>query len=219
MNLYILVEGEMGAQKLYQHWVPMVNPNLAYVPHISLIEKDNFSILGGGGYPGYFDIISSAIEDVNLHDNVDRLVISVDSEDLSYEEKLEEMTDYVSKISCRADIRIIIQHFCFETWALGNWTIIRPHPQSLKLIQYKGFYNVRSEDPELLPPYDLDELNRAQFAAKYLRHALNDKYRNLTYIKNNPKSLLHPKYYQRVKERFEQTNHISSFSDFLSAFN
>ena len=87
-----------------------------------------------------------------------------------------------------------------------------------KLIQYKKFYNIRSADPELLPPYELEELNRAQFAEIYLRSALNDKFRNLTYSKRNPNALLNPKYFLRVKERFEQTGHIKSFDDFLTAF-
>jgi len=218
MNLYIVVEGEVGEKYLYQSWVPLVNPNLTYVPHISLIDENHFSIISGGGFPNYFDTIQDAIEDVSIYNVIDRLVISVDSEDLSYSDKLEEMTDFLSQFKCRAEIKIIIQHFCLETWALGNRKIIRPNPQSQKLIEYKRFYNVRSEDPELLPPYTLLELNRAQFAEIYLRKALNDKFRNLTYSKRNPKALLNPKYFERVKERYEQTGHIKSFDDFLTAF-
>jgi len=48
MNIYIVVEGEVGVKKVYQHWVPLVNPNLNYVDHISLIVRNNFSILSGG---------------------------------------------------------------------------------------------------------------------------------------------------------------------------
>ena len=218
MNIYIVVEGEVGARKLYQHWVPLVNPNLIYVDHISLVVRNNFSILSGGGYPQYFDTIASAIDDVNSLNNIDRLVISVDSEELSFNEKSDEMFEFLSKFECKSEIKIIIQHFCLETWALGNRAIIRTNPQLPSLIRYRRFYNVRSRDPESLPPYDLEELNRSQFAAKYLRHALNDKYRNLTYTKSNPRALLHNNYFERVKERYEQTNHIKSFCDFLSAF-
>jgi len=219
MNLYIVVEGEVGEKYLYQNWVPLVNPNLKYVPHISVIEENNFSIISGGGFPNYFDVIESAIEDVNLYNTINRLVIAIDSEDLSYSDKLNEMTEYLSQFKCKAETKIIIQHFCLETWALGNRQIVRPNPRSQKLIQYKRFYNVRSADPELLPPYELEELNRAQFAEIYLRKALNDKFKNLTYSKRNPKALLNPKYFKRVKERYEQTGHIKSFDDFLTAFN
>ena len=182
------------------------------------IAENNFSIISGGGFPSYFDVIESAIEDVNFYNTIDRLVIAIDSEDLSYSDKLNEMTEYLSQFKCKAEIKIVIQHFCLETWALGNRRIVKPNPQSQKLIQYKRFYNVRSADPELLPSYEIEELNRAQFAEIYLRKALNDKFKNLTYSKRNPKALLNSKYFQRVKERFEQTGHIKSFDDFLTAF-
>jgi hypothetical protein len=218
MNIFIVVEGEVGEKKVYQHWVPLVNPELNYVPHISLVDNNNFSILSGGGHPQYFDVIDSAIDDVNSLNNIDRLVISVDSEDLSYEEKYDEILKFSSQFKCKSEIKIVVQHFCLETWGLGNRAIIRQNPQLPTLIQYRRFYNVRSKDPELLPPYEPEELNKSQFAVKYLRHALNDKFRNLTYTKSNPTVLLHDKYFGRVKERYEQTNHIKSFHNFLSAF-
>ena len=218
MNIHIVVEGEVGEKKLYQHWVPLVNPKLNYVDHISLLVRNNFSILSGGGYPNYFDTIASAIDEVNSLNNIDRLVISVDSEELSFKEKFDEMYEYLSQFNCKPEIKIIIQHFCLETWALGNTVILRTNPQLQSLIRYRRFYNVRLKDPELLPPYEPEELNRSQFAEKYLRHALNDKYRNLTYTKSNPGALLHNRYFERVKERYEKKDHIKSFCAFLTAF-
>jgi hypothetical protein len=218
MNIYVIVEGEIGEKKLYQSWIPLVNPDLIYVNHISLIQNNHFAIISGGGYPHYFDVIRSAIEDVNSYANIDRLVVSVDSEELSYNKKLNEISDFIFQFQLNAKIYIIIQHFCLETWALANKLIISPNTQSRKLIEYKRFYNVRLNDPELLPAYKKEELNRSQFAEKYLRHAVNDKYRNLTYTKKNPKVLLHHKYFNRVKERFQKTGQIKSFSNFLSAF-
>ena len=218
MNLYIVVDGEVGEKYLYRSWIPLVNPVLNYVQNITMIDKNNFSIISGGGFPNYFEVIEAAIEDVNRYAHINRLVIAIDSEDLSYSEKQSEMNQHLSKFKCKAEIRVIIQHFCLEAWALGNRQIIRPNPQCPKLNQYRRFYNVRSSDPELLPPYGLGELNRAQFAEVYLRKALNDKFRNLTYTKRNPEALLNSKYFQRVKERHEQTGHIRSFNDFLTAF-
>ena len=218
MNVYVVVEGEVGEKYVYQNWIPFVNPMLSYVQNLSMIAENNFASISGGGFPNYFDVIEAAIEDVNSYDHIDRLVIAIDSEDLSHSEKLSEMNQHLSRFRCKAEIRVIIQHFCLEAWALGNRTIIRPNPQCPILIQYKRFFNVRLYDPELLPPYELEELNRAQFAEIYLRKALNDKFRNLTYTKGKPEALLHLKYFQRVKERYEQTDHIRSFYDFLSAF-
>lgn len=218
MNIHVVVEGEKAAAKVYEIWVPLVNPSLTYVPHISDIVNDNFSIIRGGGYPHYLQIIDAAIDDVNNYNNIQRLVIGVDSEELSYQEKYREIEGHIRSSRCSAEIRIVVQHFCLETWALGNQVIISPYPQSYLLRQYINFFNVRERDPELLPGYPEEELNRAQFAVKYLRHALNDRYRELTYSKNNPTQLLDPNYFDRVKQRFRNTGHISSFAHFLGAF-
>jgi hypothetical protein len=217
MNIHVVVEGERGAAKLYEIWVPLVNPSLTYVPHISYIANDNFSIVGGGGYPQYLEIIDAAIDDVNNYRNIQRLVIGVDSEEYSYQEKYREMENHIRSSPCSAEIRIVVQHFCLETWALGNKVIVT-HSHSDVLRKYINFFNVRVKDPELLPGYSEEELNRAQFAAKYLKYALNNKYKELTYSKSNPTVLLHPKYFGRVKQRFQNTGHISSFAYFLGAF-
>ena len=107
MNYYIVVEGEIGEKYLYQSWIPLVNPKLKYVDHISMIVENNFSIISGGGFPNYFDVIESAIEDVNFYNRIDKLVIAIDSEELSYSDKLDEMTEYLSKFKCEAETKII----------------------------------------------------------------------------------------------------------------
>lgn len=218
MNIYIVTEGEVGEVLVYQHWVPLVNPQLTYVNHISLISKNNFSIIAGGGYPNYFEVVEHAVEDVCNHSNIDRLVVAVDSEDISFADKYDEISQFILGLHCTADIKIVVQHFCLETWALGNNKIIRDNPQCEVLRRYKKIFNVKNLDPELLPANKNENLNRSQFAEKYLRRALNDKYRRLTYTKANPQVLLHDKYFIRVKERYLNHNHIKSFNDFLRAF-
>jgi hypothetical protein len=216
MNVYITVEGLVGEMLVYKNWVPFVNPSLIYVDNISAIKNNNFYIVSGGGYPCYYSIIDAAIDDVNNLNNIDRLVIAVDSEEFSYEEKLMEMTKHVSASQCSAEIRIIVQHYCLETWALGNQSAVPEHPHNGLLHTYMKFYNVRRKDPALLPGYE--DLNRCQFTEKYLRRALNEKFKNWTYSKSNPTALLHHKYFERVKSRLLQTGHIDSFQNFLQAF-
>jgi len=217
MNFYVVVEG-MVEKGVYRSWIPLVNPALTYVEDPSKIDDNNFFLISGGGYPGYFDVIDNAILDVNEIGVFDRLVISTDSEEMTCAEKYKEIVDYVSEKKCSSEIRIIIQHFCFETWGLSNRKAVSPHPHSQKLREYKQFFNVRVNDPELLPPHIKEGLNRSQFAAKYLRLALNDKFKNLTYTKKAPDVLLHPKYFVQVKNRFEETHHVCSFEAFLKAF-
>ena len=219
MNIYVVVEGEIASKKIYQSWVPFVNPHLNYVDHISEIEHNNFSVLMGGGQPGILERIDGAIADVNNYKNVDRLVIALDSEDFTLEERYEWVYQHVSPKNCRAEIWIVIQHFCFEAWALGNVAIVSPNPKDLKLREYKNFYDVRVNDPEMLPPYPPEEINRAHFAEKYLRRAVLDSSNGqATYTKSNSNALLNRSYFDRLKRRLEQTGHISSFRGFLTAF-
>lgn len=217
MNIYVVTEGMVEAS-VFSSWIPFINQNLSEVDYINEVDIDNFLIITARGFPNYYNVIEEAISDVNENVEFNRLVISVDSEDLSLKEKNQEIEEFILTKECRVDIRIVIQHFCFETWALGNRRAIRPNPKSLKLRQYINYFNVRRNDPELLPPKHDEGLNRAKFAEKYLRLALNDKFRNLTYSKRNPQAVMHNKYFGQVKSRYEETGHISSFGSFLDAF-
>jgi len=218
LNIYLIVEGA-GDKRVYAHWVPLVNPALTVVNHLTDVNANNIVITSGHGFPQYFDIIRRGILDVQANPHIDRLVIAIDSEDKSYSDKRKEIEDYVTSLSIQVNYRIIIQHFCLEAWALGNKIIVPRRPQGDKLRRYRQVFDILCNDPELLPPYPPQELNRSQFATQYLRALVNEKYNGLTYTKSNPVVLLHDHYYQRVKDRFQTTGHIHSFKDFLSAFN
>jgi hypothetical protein len=218
MNIHIVTEGAVGEKAVYRHWIPLVNPELTYVSHISETQNNNFSILSGGGYPRYLEIIDTAIADVNDMHNIDRLVIAVDSEEMSYQEKLDEIEQHIKNSKCHVEIKIIIQHFCLETWALGNRIMMSRKIKNEKLRTYVRLFNVRINDPELLPSHNQEKMNRAQFALKYLKLAMNEKYKQLSYSKSNPGALLNDKYFARVKERLEQADHIQSFQSFIDAF-
>lgn len=217
MNIYIVTEGK--AEKIvFQSWIPLVNPSLSYITNLDDLANDNFYIISAMGYPYYFNIIENAIQDVNNLGRFDRLVLSIDSEDMTRQDKYDEIYEFVSRLNCITEIIVVIQHFCFETWALGNRKLFRTNPSHSKLREYKRLFNVKTNDPELLPSKPDEEMNRAQFAEKYLRLALNDRFRNLSYIKSNPKALLHTTYFTQIKNRLDDTGHIASFDDFLNAF-
>ncbi|MBF0510132.1 MAG: hypothetical protein HQK57_14555 [Deltaproteobacteria bacterium] len=227
MNVYVVVEGEVGERQVYKSWIPYVCPSLTYVNSLLDIKDNNFSILACQGYPGYFEIITNAIEDINNLDiKIDRLVIAADSEEMSFDEKYNEIKEFLMGKTCAANILIVIQHFCLETWALGNRRVVPRNPQrnpprnpqNEDLLEYKKFFDVLTRDPELMPSYPPKELNRAQFAEKYLRAMLLERNPILTYKKSNPQTLLPRTYFTEVKKRFEETGHIHSFSAFLNAF-
>jgi len=218
MNIYLVVEGRVGEKKVYGFWVPLVNPALRITDSIDDVTADCVFIISGEGYPNYFEIISDAIEDVTTNPLFDRLVIAVDSEDMTYEDKKAEIQTFVAGHNRQIDYHIIIQHFCLETWALGNRVIITRNPATPRIREYRRYFDVLTEDPQLMPDYPTEELNRSQFAEKYLRALLNEKYRNLSYSKSNPEALLNALYFERVRSRYFDTGHIASFGDFLDAF-
>ena len=218
MNYYIVVEGKKVEPAVYNKWISYLNPKLHPINHISEFKEDNYLIFPGYGYPFYFEVIDNAIQDVLNNPTIDYLVIAIDSEEMTYEEKYQEIHDSISDYIDKINITIVVQHFCIETWALGNRLIIKRNPENVQLKRYIKYFNVARNDPELLSPIEQEDLTRSQFAEKYLRKALNDKYRNLTYSKNRPDILLHPKYFQQVKLRYNKTKHIQSFGKFLDAF-
>ena len=217
MNVYVVVEG-VAEEKVYPFWIHLVNPALSRCWDVDGCTTDNFFLIAGMGNPQYFKRIGAAIEDVNEIETYDRLVVAVDSEAMGREEKAAQLGDFVEERHCRVETRIVVQHFCLEAWALGNCRVVRPEPENATLRSYQEFHDVRVKDPELLPDRPEEEMNRAQFAMKYLRLAVNEHFRNLSYSKGNPSVLMHPKYYEQLCLRLRETGHIVSFSSFLEAF-
>lgn len=215
--MYLIVEG-VGEKKVYAHWIPLVNPELRIVHSLDEVKHNNLIIYSGGGYPNYLEVIGAGVEDVATNEQLDRLVIAIDSEEMSYEQKYREIDEFVKELGKNLDYKIIVQHFCLETWALGNKVIVSRNPKDTQLRKYISHFDVLKKDPELMPGYQKDGLTRSQFADRYLRKLLNEKYKNLTYTKRNPKALMHNTYFDRVKMRLEETGHIASFKDFLEAF-
>ena len=217
MNIYLTTEGVCEKQ-VYSYWVPLINSDLNHVQYYSDISIDSLYIVSGNGYPAYFQLIEDAVEDVSSNPNIDRLVITIDSEDDTRETKYDEINKYVTNLGKPLDYVIVVQHFCFETWALGNKKIVRRNTTDAVIRSYRSLFDVLHNDPELLEGNEEEGLNRSQFAEKYLRCLLNDKFRNLTYSKSNPKVLMNEKYFESVKDRYQNDGHIDSFGQLITAF-
>ena len=218
MNIYLVVEGLAGAKMVYAHWVPLVNPDLRVRKNIDEVDQNSLWIVGGGGGPSYYEVIKAGAEDVASNESFDRLVVAIDSEDMSYHDKKSEIEELIDGLNFNIVYRVVVQHFCLETWFLGNRSIISRNSDVECVRKYRGIYDVLENDPELLPGVQENRLNRSQFAYKYLSCLINAKNPSLSYKKNRPLFILNNKYYNRVKERFDQTEHIASFGDFLMAF-
>ena len=216
MRYYIVVEGASGEPQIYPNWIRYINNTLTQIHDLRDNSDNAYFLISGYGYPHYLKVIKSAIEDVNSIGNFYYLIIAVDSENKTCQEKYDEITKYVNGNLKNSSVKIIVQHFCIETWALGNRVACRKNAQDKTLLEYRGIYDVRGNDPELLPAYK--DMNRAQFAYAYLRAMLRDWYPGALYTKAKPSAILEESYFSQIKSRFASTIHIRSFRAFLEAF-
>lgn len=218
MNYYVIVEGESTEKKNYKNWIEYINPKLNYKTNIDDMVENDFMICAGYGYPCYMQIIENAIYDVNDNCNIDKLVVCVDSEDSSFEDKYEEIDNFIKLKSLIKPYSIVIQHFCVETWLLANRKVHSKNISNPDLRKYIKLFNTHKNDPELLPCLPQEELNRSQFAYKYFRLLVKNKYHHLTYSKSNPSIVSDKSFYYQINKRFTTTDHIRSFQTLLNAF-
>lgn len=218
MNYYIVVEGA-GEKTVYSKWIPLINPALKQVYSLSQVTNDTFIIYNGGGFPSILSMIEDGISDVTSSTNDFLFVVVIDSEEMTREQKLNEIDAFIKSkaIGVAVNYKIVVQHFCFEAWALGNRKIVSANPSDPELVKYLKHFHVRKNDPELLTSVSTEHWNRAQFSTSYLRKLLQQKFRQ-TYTKSNPSAVVHPKYFDELKSRLNDTGHIDSFSELLTVF-
>jgi hypothetical protein len=217
MNFYVVTEGAVEA-RVYKKWIPLIDASLTFVRTPAELLHNNFTIISGGGYPFFMGVIKNAISQIEATPLNARLVICVDSEDATYQQKYQEISTHVAANKVGPlDSRIVVQHFCFEAWALGNQRIPRRTSRNSELLEYRAHYDVLDLDPEGLTP--IHDLNRAQFAEVYLRRIVNDRNPRLSYSKHNPAVVEDSTYFQELKRRLTDTGHIESFRHLELAFN
>ena len=202
MNVYLVTEGKTE-KPLYQAWIKFLIPSLDYVESILDIEDNHYSILTGGGYPSYFDKIKNAITDINEHGNIDAFFICIDSGEMDYKEKYCEIEDLLDENPCLSKVKIIVQHFCIETWLLGNRKIIPRNSQNQIFNEYRNVFDVTRQDPEMGT-----KRNREQSAKQYLSLAMQE--RNTSFKKATTEQA----YFAQLIMRINETEHLSSFRFF-----
>jgi hypothetical protein len=77
MNILFVVEGKRTEKKIYKKWIKYVQPGLEFVPTITDLIRNNFTIISGGGYPGYYEVIKNSILDANRLNNIDYLFVLI----------------------------------------------------------------------------------------------------------------------------------------------
>lgn len=214
MNLYFLVEGKRTERKVYPMWLSILKPAMVKVNYAADANDNNYYLMSGEGYPSLLNHLENAIAEINEIGKYDYLLLCVDAEETSVETRKKEILQYIEEKNIalkKAELIIIVQNPCFETWFLGNRKMFKRHPQSPILNQYIDFYDVRQQDPEEMPCYQ--ENTRAQFHHAYLREIFCE--RNITYSKQKPGTVGEESFLNELISRYSETGHISSFQEFI----
>lgn len=212
MNLYCLVEGRRTEKKVYRSWINHVFPFLSEADRIEDVIGNNFYIISGNGYPSYISRIQASLQDIVHHGQFDKFLICIDAEQFSVADKRKEILDLMDSDSLFEGTNIIIHNCCIESWLLGHTKMLRRHPHSETLIQFKEFFDVSKQNPEDMdcpPEYD----TRAQFHFQYLKEMLFE--RGMSYTKNNPGVVQNKDYLRALVIRYERTGHLATFGELV----
>jgi len=164
--------------------------------------------------------LRNSILDINNVGNYNYLILCIDADENSIEERQHELEEYLEQfkndgveLSPNCKLELIVQNRCIETWFLGNKIVYKTNPSSSVLLEFQNFYNVQDNDPELMSVFK-NFGNHASFHFAYLRKMLLE--RNIKYSKNYPRSVAEKPYLERLIERGEMDNHILSFMNFYN---
>jgi hypothetical protein len=214
MNLYFLVEGKTE-RKIYPQWLTHLLPNYKRVDHFQEAHKYNYYLFSAGGYPSILDDIEAAVQNINDCGKYSHLVICIDADEDTVQERKEEVQSRLHKKSGKLNGKaiIIVQNRCIESWFLGNPLAYTEKPQNEILKQYCAFYNVSTHDPELM--LKLPQFNKiAQFHKDYLKKMLKEKGSN--YSVTHTRKVCEPSYIEELNKRVKDTAHLKSLETFFS---
>jgi hypothetical protein len=218
MNIYFLVEGKQTEMKVYPKWLSYLIPKLSKVQWHHQVINNNYCIFTGSGFPSLLDNhLRNSIADVNSSGNFDYFVICLDSDDDTIEERKKLVLDFIMDeeivINPNTQLVIIVQNKCLETWFLAHTKNFKKNPINESLREYVGFYNVKSNDPELMGKIPDFEGSTSIFHSSYLQQLLSE--RNIKYTKNNPQGVMEEYFLQNLINRNQKTGHIQSFKFFI----
>jgi hypothetical protein len=217
MNAYFLVEGRRCERKLYPSWLYALAPHLTRVNKPQEATRHYYYLLSAEGYPSILRThLANAIRDVEKAKVYNYLVVVLDAEETNVGERLREVATAVDDSSIKlnsAELRVIIQNRCIETWLLGNRRILTRQPESQELREYLAHYDVGARDPEKMsPPADFN--THAQFHSAYLRAVFRE--RNLSYSKSRPGHAGDQAYLEELMRRVSDCpTHLATLRDFL----
>ncbi len=218
MNIYFLVEGKRTEMKVYPKWLSYLVPDLTRVNSHLSVEKNNYYIFSGNGFPSLLNNhLRNCIEDINTTNKYDYFVICLDADEQSVEQCKKDILDFMTNenlvLSNNVQFEIFVQNKCIETWFLGNTKIFKKNPSNEFLRECVGFYDVKSNDPELMEKIPDFEGSASIFHSSYLQLLLSEK--NIRYSKNSPQGVIEEYFLKNLINRNQRTGHIKSFKSFV----
>ena len=221
MNLYFLVEGTQSERKVYPAWLAHILPELQRVDNCDDVNEKNYYLISGEGYPSLiYDFIPRAIAEINSNGKYSYFVVCLDAEENSVAELTTEIDNFLTEQRLKlnnAELVLIFQNRCLESWLLGNRKIYSRNPQNKPLLDYTKYYDVSVNCPENMGRYQ--EFNtHAQFHGAYLRALFEAK--NITYSKKRPGDVLKPFYLEQLLTRIQvQPEQLTTFRQFIDFCN
>jgi hypothetical protein len=190
-------------------------PEMERVQNFDKVEDNNYYLISGGGFPSIYHHLKNAIEEVNSIPKYDYLILCLDADESSVDERVQQITNFIEKENLgiiNSDFKIIVQNRCLETWFLGNRVVYPRQPDGETFREYAKFYNVSVDDPELMGLYRGFK-SISLFHYSYLKEMLAE--RNVRYTKYNPQGVIEVPYIEQLIARVEDTNHLRSLKDFF----
>ncbi|MGB3265929.1 MAG: hypothetical protein WBA89_18450 [Microcoleus sp.] len=221
MNLYFLVEGKQSERKVYPAWLAHLLPELQRVDNCDDVKEKNYYLISGEGYPSLiYEFIPRSIAEINSNGKYSYFVVCLDAEENTVAELTTEIDDFLTQQKLKlnnAELVLIFQNRCLESWLLGNRKIYSRNPQNKPLLDYNKYYDVSVNCPENMGRYR-DFNTHAQFHGAYLRALFEAK--NITYSKKRPGDVLKPFYLEQLLTRIQlQPEQMTTFRQFIDFCN
>lgn len=217
-SIYLLVEGKSTEPKLYPNWLRWLLPGYTQVDTPSDAGDHHFYLISGEGYPRLLtDTLPDAIDDVNDNPNFRYFLICLDSDELSVDERREEVQEYLAEHRLKhAEVHIIVQNRCIETWLLGNRQIYPSNPhRDEDCIRFCRHYDVAALDPEAMPLHH-DFRWHSHFHAAYLKAVFKER-TFVGYRKHQPGQSVERHYLDELLNRIQASpGQLGSFAEFVA---
>jgi hypothetical protein len=220
MNLYFIVEGRRTEKKVYPAWLSFLIPKFSQVQWAYQAKNENYFLFNGNGFPALLhNHLVKSIEEINELGNFNYLVLILDTDESTINERIQEVTNFVANEAIKlknCELVVIPQNRCIETWFLGNRLVFKSNPKSSNLVEFIRFYNVKNNDPEKMGVYK-NYNTHSQFHADYCTEYLRE--RNIRYSKNHPNGVVDKPYLDELVNRLKKTRDLNSFRLFIEFCN